>query len=114
MLGGNCVMANFTHQQCDALRRLNPNVVSIWGDQATDKDGNPISYDLNAVNAEVANKLYQYQRVTGVGATSGYPSIEFQLDQLYHDINAGKFGADAKTGDWFVGISSVKTSLPKP
>tara|TARA_Y100001937_G_scaffold108701_1_gene152588 strand:- start:687 stop:1010 length:324 start_codon:yes stop_codon:yes gene_type:complete len=107
-------MANFTHQQCDALRRLNPNVVSIWGDQASDKDGNSISYDLNAVNAEVDNKLYQYQRVTGVGTTSGYPTIESQLDQLYHDINSGKFGADAKTGDWFVGISSVKTSLPKP
>ena len=107
-------MANFTHQQCDALRRLNPNVVSIWGDQASDKDGNLISYDLNAVNAEVDNKLYQYQRVTGVGTTSGYPTIESQLDQLYHDINSGKFGADAKTGDWFVGISSVKTSLPKP
>tara|TARA_B100001778_G_C18087465_1_gene405855 strand:+ start:124 stop:447 length:324 start_codon:yes stop_codon:yes gene_type:complete len=107
-------MANFTHQQCDALRRLNPNVVNILGDQATDKDGNSISYDLNAVNAEVANKLYQYQRVTGIGTTSGYPAIESQLDQLYHDINSGKFGADAKTGDWFVGISSVKTSLPKP
>ena len=107
-------MANFTQQQCDALRRLNPNVVSIWGDQATDKDGNSISYDLNAVNAEVAIKLYQYQRVTGVGTTLGYPSIESQLDQLYHDINAGKFGADAKTGDWFVGISSVKTTIPKP
>ena len=107
-------MANFTHQQCDALRRLNPNVVSIWGDQASDKDGNSISYDLSAVNAEVDNKLYQYQRVTGVGTTSGYPTIESQLDQLYHDINSGKFGADAKTGDWFVGISSVKTSLPKP
>ena len=107
-------MANLTHQQVDALIRLNPNVVTICCDHATDKDGNPISYDLNAVNAEVANKLYQYQRVTGVGATSGYPSIESQLDQLYHDINSGKFGADAKTGDWFVGISSVKTSLPKP
>ena len=39
-------MANLTHQQCDALRRLNPNVVSIWGDQASDKDGNPIVYYL--------------------------------------------------------------------
>ena len=106
-------MANFTHQQCDALRRLNPNVVNILGDQATDKDGNSISYDLNAVNAEVANKLYQYQRVTGIGTTSGYPAIESQLDQLYHDINSGKFGADAKTGNWFVGITSVKSNIPK-
>ena len=58
MLGGNCVMANLTHQQCDALRRLNPNVVSIWGDQASDKDGNSISYDLNAVNAEVLSLIH--------------------------------------------------------
>ena len=49
-----------------------------------------------------------------VGTTSGYISLENQLDQLYHDINAGKFGADAKTGEWFVGITSVKTSFPKP
>ena len=42
-----------------------------------------------------------------------YPNIGNQLDQLYHDINAGKFGVDAKTGEWFVGISSVKTKYPK-
>ena len=27
---------------------------------------------------------------------------------------AGKFGEDAKTGEWFVGITSVKTANPKP
>ena len=43
-----------------------------------------------------------------------YPDIKEQLDQLYRDINAGKFGADAKTGEWFVGITSVKTAHPKP
>ena len=43
-----------------------------------------------------------------------YPSLADQLDQLYHDIDAGKFGADAKTGSWFVGISSVKAAHPKP
>ena len=52
--------------------------------------------------------------MTGIGSTSGYEPITEQLDQLYHDINAGKFGADAKTGNWFVGISSVKTNIPKP
>ena len=36
-----------------------------------------------------------------------YAFINDQLDQLYHDIDAGKFGADAKTGSWYVGISSV-------
>ena len=107
-------MANFTHQQCDALRRLNPNVVNILNDQATDKDGNKIFYDLNAVNAEVDNKLYQYQRVTGVGTTVGYDSIANQLDQLYHDMKDGKLGVAATTGSWYVGITSVKTSFPKP
>ncbi len=43
-----------------------------------------------------------------------YVSIKDQLDQLYHDINSGKFGSEAKNGDWFVGISSVKTKYPKP
>ena len=65
------------------------------------------------MNAEVANKLYQYQRVTGVGATSGYPSIESQLDQLYHDMTDGKLGVAATTGSWYVGITSVKNSFPK-
>ena len=65
------------------------------------------AWDLN-------NDSYRSQRRSGVGVTVGYSSIEVQLDQLYHDINAGKFGSDAKTGDWFVGISSVKTAFPKP
>ena len=51
--------------------------------------------------------------MTGIGDTSGYPNIRIQLDQLYHDIDAGKFGSDAKTGVWFVGISSVKTAIAK-
>ena len=55
-----------------------------------------------------------YPRTVGTATTSGYAAITEQLDQLYRDINAGKFGADAKTGEWFVGISSVKTIFPKP
>ena len=50
----------------------------------------------------------------GTATTTGYPNLKEQLDQLYRDINAGKFGSDAKTGEWFVGISSVKTAFPKP
>ena len=40
-------------------------------------------------------------------------AISDQLDQLYHDIEAGKFGDNAKTGDWYVGITSVKNQYPK-
>ena len=59
------------------------------------------------------NKQYKLERVVGVGTNAGYESISNQLDQLYHDIDAGKFGSDAKTGVWFVGISSVKTAIAK-
>ena len=67
-----------------------------------------------AAIADAAANLYKMERTVGTATTTGYISLTEQLDQLYHDINAGKFGADAKTGDWFVGISSVKTSFPKP
>ena len=59
------------------------------------------------------NKRYKRERVVGVGTTSGYGSIGEQLDKLWHDIDSGKFGADAKTGVWFVGITSVKTAIAK-
>ena len=67
----------------------------------------------NAVAVENAKVLYKQKRTVGV-STTVYPGIAEQLDQLYRDINAGKFGADAKTGEWFVGITSVKTLNPKP
>ena len=54
-----------------------------------------------------------YPRRVGTATTSGYALITEQLDQLYRDINAGKFGSDAKTGEWYVGITSVKTIFPK-
>ena len=73
-----------------------------------------IANDAAADATENAATGYIMNRRLGVGTTSGYISLENQLDQLYHDINAGKFGADAKTGEWFVGITSVKTAFPKP
>ena len=49
-----------------------------------------------------------------IHGTVTYAGISEQLDQLYRDVAAGKFGADAKTGEWFVGITRVKTTNPKP
>ena len=66
-----------------------------------------------AIAVENAKVLYKQKRTVGTGV-SVYSGISEQLDQLYRDINAGKFGADAKTGEWFVGITSVKTLNPKP
>ena len=64
------------------------------------------------LDAEAAAVKYKTDRTTD-GSTT-YAPIGDQLDQLYRDINAGKFGSDAKTGEWFVGITSVKTANPKP
>ena len=64
--------------------------------------------------ADQAANGYKEERLVGTATTTGYIDVKEQLDQLYRDINAGKFGSDAKTGEWFVGISSVKTAFPKP
>ena len=87
-------------------------VVYDGGSKPTESE---VNAGLAAMQSEwdEANKEYKTQRITGIGDTSGYPNIRTQLDQLYHDIDAGKFGSDAKTGVWFVGISSVKTAIAK-
>ena len=43
-----------------------------------------------------------------------YPSIADQLDQLWHDIDGGKFGADAKTGTWYAAVKATKDKFTKP
>jgi len=69
--------------------------------------------EIETAKVDAANK-YVNERQVGTATTVGYGTVEEQLDKLYRDINAGKFGSDAKTGEWFVGISSVKTAFPKP
>ena len=77
-------------------------------------DGSSMPSDAGISTAK-ANLLAKYQnsfyaKKRGVD----YPRIADQLDLLWHDIESGKFGEAAKTGDWYVGISSVKTTFPKP
>ena len=106
---------NYDH---DAIRKAYPNVTLIDDSVGIfDASGNAVSVAQTAVDAARVelNKLnYRSDRVVGNATTSGYDTITNQLDQLYRDINAGKFGADAKTGELFVGITSVKTAFPKP
>ena len=108
-------MASLDHQ---AIRKAYPDAIMIDDSTGAFKaDGSKITLVQSAIDAARVelNKLnYKQDRVLGVGSTIGYPQINIQLDQLWHDINDGKFGSDAKTGDWYVGISSVKTAFPKP
>ena len=73
-----------------------------------------IANDAAADAAEKAATGYIMDRRLGVGTTSGYISLENQLDQLYHDMKDGKLGVAATTGSWYVGITSIKTAFPKP
>jgi len=41
-----------------------------------------------------------------------YELLADQLDKLYHDIDSGKLGNDAKTGDFYVGRKAVKDKYP--
>ena len=43
-----------------------------------------------------------------------YPRITDQLDMLFKDIDAGKLGETAKTGEWYKKIKQVKDANPKP
>ena len=44
----------------------------------------------------------------------GYKGIAEQLDLLWHDIDNGKLGADAKTGGFYTTIKALKDKYPKP
>ena len=41
-----------------------------------------------------------------------YSLLKEQLDLLYHDIDGGKFGADAKTSNFYLGRKAVKDKYP--
>ena len=108
-------MPNYDHQ---AIRKAYPDAVMIDDSLGAFKaDGSKITLvqsDIDAARVELNKLNYKHNRVLGVGSTTGYPTIQTQLDQLYHDMKDGKLGVGATTGSWFVGITSVKTSFPKP
>ena len=102
-----------------AIKAINPNAnVSVGNDSLDEitwvEGTTPISKtDIQNKIVELDKLNYQEHRV-GTATTSGYISIQDQLDQLYHDMKDGKLGAAATTGSWYVGITSVKTLYPKP
>ena len=83
----------------------------------TEPDPKPTDAEIEAKYQEMigihSSQQYMRNRVYGIGNTSGYAQITEQLDQLYHDINAGKFGADAKTGGFYTTIKALKDKYPK-
>ncbi len=89
-----------------AILNLYKNAVSVYGDgDAYDIQGNKIDVDESLVQVEVARlqaeyDAKEYQRKRAVA----YPSIQDQLDTLYHG------GYEA----WKATITAVKEEFPKP
>ncbi len=81
-----------------AIYKLYPNVVTIRGDVAYDKDEQEVTYDNNAVEALMATEEYKEQRA------KEYPPLTEQLDYIYHN------GIEAWKTDM---INPVKTKYPK-
>ena len=106
----------------NAIRKAYPDVTLVDDSKGAFKeDGTKVELDQSLVDAARVelNKLnYKSDRVTGIGTTSGYTpgylDVKDQLDQLYHDMKDGKLGAAATTGSWYVGITTVKNTFPKP
>jgi NAD-dependent DNA ligase len=84
-----------------AIRKLYPNIVTMRDDVAYDADGNEVSYDNTAVEAEIAKNAYKEQRAMA------YKSLAEQLDMQYWDRVNG-------TDTWKQHIDAVKTAHPKP
>ena len=85
-------------EKFEAIYKLYPNVVTIRGDVAYDKDEQEVTYDNNAVEALVASEAYKDLRA------KEYPAISEQLDYIYQK------GIDAWKTDM---IDPVKTKYPK-
>lgn len=72
------------------------------------------------VQLELVDKDKMYWQEVGTWGWSqykrqdAYPPIGEQLDKLFHDIDAGLLGADAKTGQFYEAIKSVKDSIVMP
>ena len=96
-------MPNLDH---DAIRKAYPEATLVDDSKgAFDKDNNPISLDQSKIdaarttlNAEYAALEYSRNRA------AEYPSIEDQLDTIYHSGVAG----------WKTKIKAIKDKYPKP
>ena len=86
-------------------------VVEDGGSKPTESE---VTAGLKAMQDTFDAQLYARNRLVGSATTSGYLPLQDQLDQLYRDMQSGKLGVGATTGEWYVGITSVKTSYPKP
>ncbi len=66
-----------------------------------------------AVTYKVDRTKGFFDESTGKNTKTIYGQISEQLDMLYKDIDAGKFGDTAKTSAWYLHVKAVKDNNPK-
>ena len=81
----------------EAIFATHTNVVTIYGDDAFDVDGNPVTYNEAIVQAYIDTHAYIAKR------QAEYPPMAEQLDMIFHN------GIDA----WKKQIQAVKDKYPK-
>ena len=94
---------SYLGQALKALRpahnfRVENGTTIIWQDERTQPTKEEINNKIKELQAEYDAKQYQRDRAVS------YPSIEDQLDKIYHS------GIDA----WKADIKAVKDKFPKP
>ena len=84
----------------NAIRKLYPEVVTIRGDVAYDKDEQEVTYDNNAVEALVASEAYKAKRA------AEYPPYTDYLDGIVK-------GDNAQVQAYIDACNAVKNKYPK-
>jgi hypothetical protein len=84
----------------EAIYKLHPNVVTICGDEAFDAEGNTVSYDEAAVQAEMSASAYIAKRA------AEYPPITDYLDGVVK-------GDQAQIDAYIAACQAVKAKYPK-
>ena len=105
---------NGDHPTCE--EEFNERFVKIipnekgWGVQVNDPSKFGITYQEVMSHYDLIMKEFnatKYQR------ERKYPKVEEQLDQLWHDIDDGVLGEEAKNSKWYQNISKIKNSPHK-
>jgi hypothetical protein len=84
----------------EAIYKLYPNVITIRGDVAYDKDEQEVTYDNNAVEALVASEAYKAKRA------AEYPAYTDYLDGIVK-------GDNAQVQAYIDACNEVKNKYPK-
>lgn len=66
------------------------------------------------VSAQMALEEVQKARLILYVGGEQDGTVHKQLEKLWDDIHAGKFGSDAKTGTFYNFIADIKADNPKP